>query len=82
MKETKKVLSERARSDNSHYLGNQRCLFIKPVSLGLGTVGWSFNEVTILSAAETAGLLDKDIYNLMTEPLARPKSVFLDLKKV
>ena len=76
------VLSQRARSNSSHYRDIQNGLFTKPVSLGERAVGWPLNEVNILTAAQVAGLSEDEIRGLVAELHSKRKSVFLTLMEV
>ena len=79
------VLNQRARSSSSHYRDIQNGLFTKPVSLGYGdnaSVGWPISEVSILTAAQIAGLAEHEIRRLVAELHAKRKSVFLTLMEL
>ena len=76
------VLAQRARSSSSHYRDIQSGLFTKPVNLGERAVGWPTSEVSILTAAQVAGLTEDEIRNLVVELHAKRKSFFLTLMEV
>ena len=76
------VLTQRARSNSSHYRDIQNGLFTNPVNLGQRAVGWPTNEVNILIAAQIAGLTEDEIRSLVAELHAKRKSFFLTLMEV
>ena len=76
------VLAQRARSSSSHYRDIQNGLFTKPVSLGERAVGWPISEVSILTAAQVAGLTDDEIRSLVAELHTKRKLVFSTLMEV
>lgn len=63
---TPAVLKRRGRSRSSHFADIQAGLFVRPVLIGLRSVGTPENEVDALNAARIAGKTDPEIRTLVT----------------
>ena len=64
---TPAVLKRRGRSRSSHFADIKAGLFVKPVLIGLRSVGTPENEVDALNAARIAGKTDKEIRALVVK---------------
>ena len=71
---TPAVLKRRGRSRSSHFADIKAGLFVKPVLIGLRSVGTPENEVDALNAARIAGKTDKEIRALVVKLEADRKS--------
>ncbi len=71
------VLKRRGRSRSSHYLDIQQGLFVKPILIGLRSIGTPENEVNALNAARIAGLSNDEIRVLVVKLEAARKADFM-----